>query len=241
MRYRAGNLQEFLLGAAGRAVGASTMVENDLSQLSQEILMRVVKLRRELAGAADIFESSSPEARRFGVQIALAAVESFLATTLGANDPKPLMPLRQLNYALHDLNRGKVVALLVPQKTSHRPPDSVAKEARMAIAAACLELLVESGISRGNAARRVANDLNARGYRTSLNKRITAKYVEDWRDRMRSGSPSESEAVARFQRILKHHFSDPQSDPQTAANSILERISMVAPAEIPKKPPAKLE
>jgi hypothetical protein len=213
------------------------MVENDLSQ---EILMRVVKLRRELAGAADIFESSSPEARRSGVQIALAAIESFLVTTLGANDPKPLMPLRQLNYALHDLNRGKVVALLVPQKTSHRPPDSVAKEAFMAFAAACMELLVESGISRGSAARRVANDLNARGYRRTLNKRITAKYVEDWRDRMRSGSPSESEAVARFQRILilvKHRF----SDPQTAANSILERISHVAPPEIPKKPPAKLE
>jgi hypothetical protein len=110
----------------------------------------------------------------------------------------------------------------------------------MAFAAACMELLVESGISRGSAARRVANDLNTRGYRRTLNKRITAKYVEDWRDRMRSGSPSESEAVARFQRILilvKHRFSDPQA----AANSILERIPLVAPPEIPKKPLAKLE
>jgi hypothetical protein len=145
------------------------------------------------------------------------------------------MPLRQLNYALHDLNRGKVVPLLAPQKMSYRPRDSIAKEGFMAFAAVCMELLVESGISRGTAAQQVANDLNARGYRRTHNSRITAKYVEDWRDRMRSGSPSESEAVARFERILEQCRS---SDPQAAANSILERIPLVVPPEIPKKSPA---
>jgi hypothetical protein len=93
-------------------------------------------------------------------QIPLSAIESFLTTVFGVNDSKSFMPLRQLSYALHDLNRGKVVPLLTPQKRSNRPPDSISKAAFMAIAAACMELFVESGVTRNAAASRVAGNLH---------------------------------------------------------------------------------
>jgi hypothetical protein len=141
---------------------------------SQNVQTGLMVLRLELAVAAHLFEKSSPDASRSTVQRTLIAIESFLRTTFGANDPKPLIPLRQLIYALHDLDRGKVVPLLAPQKINHRPRDSLVTEGLMAFAAACMELLIESGVRRKDAARHVAKDLHAKGYRSNRHGTITA-------------------------------------------------------------------
>jgi hypothetical protein len=199
---------------------------------SQNVETGLMVLRLELAVAADLFERSSPDASRSTVQRTLVAIESLLRTTFGANDPKPLIPLRRLIYALHDLDRGTVVPLLAPQKINHRPRDSLLKEGLMAFAAACMELLIESGVRRKDAARRVAKYLHAKGYRSTRDRTITAQNVEDWRDRMRSESPSESEAVARFRRLVEIRANFP--DPQTAANTILEGIPRVVPPTSPR-------
>ena len=103
----------------------------------------------------------------------------------------------------------------------------------MAFAAACMELFVEGGVARKAAARRVANNLHAHGYSLDRGKRITAQNVEDWRDRMRTGSASEDEAVARFRRIVDQYR---LPDPQKAANCALERVRLVVPLEIPENP-----
>jgi hypothetical protein len=208
------------------------MVDRDQLQEILAVLCRTLTLQ------ADLFEKGSPKERRSSLQISLAAIESVLTMAFGVNDSKSFMPLRQLSYALEDLNRGKVVPLLTPQKRSRRPPDSISKEAFMASAAACMELFVEAGVARKAAARRVANNLHAQGYSYDRAKRITAQNVEDWRDRMRTGSASEDEAVGRFRRMVDQYRSE-FPDPQKKANWILERISLLVPPEIPRTPPLK--
>jgi len=106
----------------------------------------------------------------------------------------------------------------------------------MALAAASMELFIRGGIRRKDAARQVADALHRMGYRNGLSKRISAQNVEDWRDRMRTESPSENAAVGRFRRMLASEAQVP--DPVTAARQILDRIPLVAPPEIPKKSPA---
>jgi hypothetical protein len=202
-----------------------------------EIMKEIMELRQRLTFAAEKFEKGAPDGGRSGVHITLRVLEDFLAAMFGTNDPKVFIPLRQLQYALYDLDRGKVVPLLARKKVTHRPRDSAAKEALMALAAGCMELFVEGGVARKLAARQVADALHANGHRNGPSKRITAQNVEDWRDRMRLGSPSENLAVGRFRRIAVDYRSM-FPDPVTAANHILKRIPLVAPPEIPKKPPA---
>jgi len=101
---------------------------------NREILERLKKLESELGYAADIFQNGSPDLRRSSIRITLDVIQMFLVAAFGSNNVKPLITLRQLIYALHDLDRGKVVPLLTPQKTGHRPPDPIAKEAFIATA-----------------------------------------------------------------------------------------------------------
>jgi hypothetical protein len=64
-------------------------------------------------------DSQRPDQMRAIRQVILGEVQSFLAAVFGPNE-KSLMLLRQLIYALHDLDRGKFVPLLKPKKVSHR-------------------------------------------------------------------------------------------------------------------------
>jgi hypothetical protein len=203
---------------------------------AEEILKRIVQLRQQLAFAAQKFEKSAPDGGRSSVHMTLRAFDEFLAAMFGTREPSVFIPLSQLQYALHDLDRGKVVSLLAPQKVGRRPRDPAAKDALMALAAASMELLIDGGVPRKHAARQVADDLHGRGYRNGVSKRISAQNVEDWRDRMRTELPSENAAVGRFRRMVASESQFP--DPVTAARHILDRISLVAPPEIPKKPPA---
>jgi hypothetical protein len=200
----------------------------------QEILARLEKLQKELSFAAEAFQNGGAEQARPSVQIALGVIHAFLMTVFGAHDSKALMPLRQLIYARHDLDRGRVGPLLAPQKMSHRPRDSVAKEAFIAIPAACMELLVEGGVARKDAAIQIAHGLSAMGYRNGRDKPVTAQNVEDWRDRMRTGSSAENAAVGRFRRIVDNYrLTHP--DRLTAANLILKRLPQIVAPEIPRK------
>ena len=83
---------------------------------AQEILERLNTLREEFTFAADIFRTGGSEQGRASVQITLGVIQTFLMSVFGVGDAKPLIPLRQLCYALHDLDRGKVVPLLAPLK-----------------------------------------------------------------------------------------------------------------------------
>jgi len=191
-------------------------------------------LHRDLEFASGAYRAEGQDTARPSAEIALGSVLFFL-TVVFDGDPQALLPLRRLSYALHDLDRGQVDPLLRPKKIKHRPPNPLREEGFIAFAAAAMQLFVDGGISRGEAARRVADSLNAMGYRIGSGNHITARQVEKWRDKMRAGSPLNNEAVGRFRRIVEEcHRQFPSSE--AAAKTILERLPLVAPPEILLKP-----
>ncbi len=121
-------------------------------------------MRRKLRGALIVSDSQRPDQMRAVLQVTLGEIQSFLADVFGPHE-KSLTLLRELIYALQDLDRGNVVPLLKPRKVSHRSPDPIAEEGFRAFAAATMELLVKGGERRKNAAKRVADNLHRQGYR----------------------------------------------------------------------------
>jgi hypothetical protein len=193
---------------------------------------RLQVLRQELLFATEALERY-PDRGRPGVIIALGALQNFLVEIYGRYDPKPLIALRQLIYALHDLDRGTTAPLLTPEKLDHRAPDPCANEAFRAFAAAAMELLMKGKVGRLEAARRVAKALRHHGYCNVDHTQITAKNVERWRDSFRAGS-HENLAVERFRRLRDDAAS---SDPIALATKILERLPRVVPRQISEEPP----
>jgi hypothetical protein len=114
--------------------------------LAEEIVKRSERLRQQLAWAAQGFEKSAPDGGRSSVHMTLHAFDDFLRAMFATREPSVFIPLHQLQYALHDLDHGKVIPLLAPQKVSRRPRDPTAKDALMALAAASMELFIKGGV-----------------------------------------------------------------------------------------------
>jgi hypothetical protein len=204
----------------------------------RQILVHLQRLSVVLKRAASGFDQSAEDAGRGSVLFTLAAVDDFLKVTLGIRDPSLFIPLAQLRYALHDLNRGKVVPLLAPKKVKNRPHDSASKEAFRALAAVAMELFIKGNVPRKEAARDVAAALSQMGYMNGPGKPITAKLVEDWRDRMTTERSTEYEPAGRFHRMRADLLAKFPNDPSAAARFLLSRIPTTVPPDIPKKPPA---
>jgi len=92
---------------------------------SSALIDKLFRLGADLKRAGEFFDASAPDGGRLGSFLAIGSVTEFLSSIRGI-DPAMLVPLRQLHYALADLDRGKVVALLARKKVAHRPPDSYA-------------------------------------------------------------------------------------------------------------------
>jgi hypothetical protein len=207
-------------------------VENATPTIPQQL----GQLHRDLEVASETYRARGEETARQCAELALGSVVSFLQGVFDG-DSQALLPLRRLQYALHDLDRGQVDPLLRPKKIDHRPPSPLQKEGFIAFVAAAMELFVDGGVPRAEAARRVAQSLHARGYRYGRGHRITPRQIERWRDKMRAGSALDNPAVERFRRIVeqwRHQFRDTEQ----AAETILERLPLVVPPEIPLKPGA---
>jgi hypothetical protein len=155
------------------------------------------RLYHELDFASEAYRAGGEDAARQSTEIALGSVLSFLTGAFD-RDSQALLPIRRLHYALDDLDRGQVDPLLRPKKIKHRPPNPLREEGFIAFCAAAMELFVDGGISRGEAARRIALSLSGRGYRIGSGNRITPRQVERWRDKMRAGSPVCTENLIRI-------------------------------------------
>jgi len=194
------------------------------------------RLQCELDSASETYRARGEETARQCAELALGSVVSFLQDVFD-RDSQALLLLRRLMYALHDLDRGCVDPLLRRKKITHQPPNSLREEGFISFAAAAMDLFVVAGISRAEAARRVAHSLNARGFRIGSGNRITPRQVEKWRDKMRAGSRLDDPAVDRFRRLVEeyqHQFTSSEA----AAKTILGGLPRVAPPEIPLKPTA---
>ena len=120
---------------------------------------------------------------KLGANAALACVVDFLKR--GGVPPDLLEPLTAIRVAFADLERGAENALMVRTKLPHRPPESYVTGTAKGCAAAAMELLIQSGMGRTEAARYVAAKIKKWPWgKTSA---VTATIVERWRDAARSG------------------------------------------------------
>ncbi len=202
------------------------------------ILARLERLRVGFNTAAKLFDQSAEDHGRVSILFAFNELDDFLRVIFGIRNTSIFIPLNQLRYALHDLERGKVVPLLKPKKVKNRPRDSAAKEAFRALAAVAMDLFVKGKVPRKQAARDVAKSLSEMGYVNGPGKPITGPLVEDWRDRMITERPSQYLPAARYHRMLAGLTSRFPNDPITAARYLLASIPGVVPPDNPKKPPS---
>jgi hypothetical protein len=209
------------------------MVDTKHSSAASE---QIEQLRIVLNVAATAFDPSAADGGRLGVILAMTALHDFLTANFG-DDPPALIAIRHLLYSLADLESGKLVPLLTPKRVKNRPRDSAAKGGFRAFAAVAMDLFMESGVPRKQAARDVATALSRMGYDDGPGKPIKARMVEDWRDRMMTERPAENLAAGRFHRMkiaLRVKF---PSDPKGAAKHVLNSLPSVARPRNPKNPP----
>jgi hypothetical protein len=99
-----------------------------------------------------------------------------------------------------------------------------------------MELMIQAGVGRKEAARQVARKLSQLGYDDGPGRIITADRVEDWRDHVLTERPAENVGAARFQRLKDRYAGCDRSKLKAGADLLLERLPLTVP--IPKKPPS---
>ena len=208
-----------------------------LTEARTEASARMEQLRTELHATARVFDPHAADGGRHGVILVMTALQRFVSVILN-DDPLTLIVMRHLIYSLVDLEGGKLAPLFTPKAVKNRPRDSTEKVAFRASCAVAMDLLMESGISRKQAARDVAVALSAMGYDDGPGKPIKAHMVEDWRDRMSTERPVENPAAARFHRMKMGLNAKFPSAPSDAAKYLLSRLPLVVRPRNPKKPPA---
>ena len=103
--------------------------------------------------------------------------------------PELLEPVYGVVQALHDVQRGASPCIFTPIRRPGAPPIQLDEMAFRAHAAAAMQLWMDAGEKRQEAARKVARQLRAEANSPELKPKWQA--IEDWRDHFSSGSPDE--------------------------------------------------
>ncbi|MFZ1922695.1 MAG: hypothetical protein WAU57_13780, partial [Xanthobacteraceae bacterium] len=168
---------------------------------------------------------------RIGIRTALAGCVNFIVKAVpdGIN---LVLPLRELLYALHDLDDGPAAPFLRPSKRGRGGQRmSRSTEAFRATAAALMELHRRSGMSRQDAAEQTAQELNKLGYRDDQLELISGSQVEDWRDKVNEGG--DSLGARRFRKILEFSNSIFTNDREETIRFVVESFGAIARKPIP--------
>jgi hypothetical protein len=205
------------------------MTEHDsLAQLI-EVAIRDLEIARRQ------FDADEGASGRLGVLTALHVLDSLSTVLLGNRAADLLAPIRSLQHALHDAERGKAHPLLKLKKHVGRPPDRTEHLGLAGFAAVLMHLLMDAGESKSNAARQVSRRLNAIGYRTAQGSTISAKIVEEWRDRAMRERPVEDIVADRFTRMLPETQLLFPGKPKSAFEHILEKLPLALPFRSPTR------
>ena len=157
--------------------------------------------------------AETPEQKRIAALLALRAVYHFLKSV----DLKS-SALRNLSMALQDIDRGQAPALFQPVR-QHRPNEPAKLFILKAVAAAAVQLLLDSGKSKEDAGAMVAKKLDVAGFRLSGTnpKPVNAATVNRWRDRF-SGHSDEEGADAYHTALeeARSRFSTPEEQAEQA-------------------------
>lgn len=200
-----------------------------------DLTPELVRLHHKLQFATKEFRSRAGNERRPAVRIVLNALSDFLGNVY-ALDQDLRLPINELLYAIDDLDRGKVVALLKPAKVDHRPPNPLSNGLLRADAAALMDIYQQDKMTREQAASQAAFKLNELGYRNENGQRIAAKEIENWRDQMKERQGKEDIAAAQYAKLLSELKSKYPNEPKKAAQFLLDVLPDMIPPTIPANP-----
>lgn len=144
-----------------------------------------------------------PDHGRTGVILALKAAQK-LIKDLKTEDPLRLaQPLNVLQLDLEALNLGKQSALLTPRKPVGRPKEGKQHEYVRANASGAVSLLMKIGLSKDEAQRQVADELQRAGYGfLGRYGQITSRTVAAWRARAMEGRRNEDPISLGYQDFM---------------------------------------
>jgi len=148
----------------------------DLSDDDRAALAALPMLHARLMEAARLHDQGG----RDGALTALGALHEFINGIPSFRDAGLLRPLRALAAGMMQLGVGNVSPLLAPAVAQNRHPMPLDRQALQVAAAVALEEAMWWGDSKTRAAGRVADALQARGYRLGREE-ITAATVINWR------------------------------------------------------------
>jgi hypothetical protein len=125
-----------------------------------------------------------PDMRRRTAMYAISAVIEFLVRI----DKKraSIAALGDLRSALLDLDRGVPPEIFELEGKGSRPPDSTDRVMMKGIAAAAMSAMIDAGLSRADAAQRVANELRRCGIKLGGSRHLNGGIVASWRDQTRA-------------------------------------------------------
>jgi hypothetical protein len=183
-----------------KAMGKSGMPEakGNVSASREAELASAMQFLNLALGAAGSYDPTQPDHGRASIRAALVGVIRLMGALFPDKAALPIS-LNHLLFALHDLDRGKVAPLLQPITPSGNPGLSLAEELFRAIPAAATTCLIEHGLKRAEAAKEVARQLTAMGYRSDSGGRFEGKQIEKWREKMMTERAAENRAVAQYQ------------------------------------------
>ena len=154
-----------------------------------------------------------------GVTKTLMAIISHLE--LLAVPPNLSEPLFMLVMALDDAEQGTKNPLLDVRKLNHRAPIMIAERQARAHAAAALEILISPDFDLHQAASKVAKVV--RNWPWSATKRVNARALLKWRERVQSGLDGDDFDTTTFHALVKYAKDSPM-DNETIAASLLKDV-----------------
>ena len=177
-------------------------------------------LRKALAYHRD---PDSKDGGRLAAIVALDAVADYLHSIPEVRQDELHSPLANLKLALQDYEAGLSPGIFRRANTTGRNRDPTEWEVVKAAAALAMAWLMQGGDQRMDAARWVANQLQARGWklRGRDDKQIRASTVARWRDDAEAGLPSE-DLDADLYRDLKASPEIFGISPKSAATKLLD-------------------
>lgn len=145
----------------------------------------VVRLCDMLARAGEV-RARRPDMRRRAAIFAVNAVVKFVMRIDKQRAPGLMASLLDVWEALVDLERGVVPPLFKLQSRRSRRRNSSDREMMKGAAAAAMSLMMDAGLGREEAARRVANELRHSGVKLGGRRQLDGGTVASWRDQAKA-------------------------------------------------------
>ena len=226
------------------------LIEAEVSTLPRETwesLKGLLEVFEEaLREANELSKAPRDDAGRLAALKSLEAVLDLIELLYPENREELRGPIFQTYEALLGLQKGATPKgaaphpLLIPKSIEGRPPIRPEVERVQAEAAAAMELFMQAGDSKDEAARKVFRrvrqiDLETFGYAGKGYEGITPNTIAGWRDNF-TGRAGNSIGAQRFKTILGYDIVRNQS-PHSAAAWIIESLLGSTLPENRKNPP----